>query len=183
MRVIGIDPGSAATGWGVVELVRGALVHRGHGVVRVPPGDPGPRLAFLARSVSELLERERPAVAAVEQIFVARSPRAALVLGQARGVVLAVAALAGIPVVEYAPAEVKQTVTGSGRAAKAQVQWMVGALLSLPRRPAQDAADALALAICHARGGRLRALGAPGGRRRRLREVAAAALRRQRGGS
>lgn len=178
MRVLGIDPGSAATGWGMVELAGGALRHRGHGVVRTPPGGAARRLASLARALSELVERERPEVAAVEQIFVARSPRSALVLGQARGVILAVAALAGVPVVEYAPAEVKRAVTGSGRAGKPQVQWMVEALLSLPRRPARDAADALAVAICHARAGRLRAIGAAGGSRRSLRDVAVALHRR-----
>ncbi len=177
MRVLGIDPGSAATGWGLVELVGGSLRHGGHGVLRTGSGEAAPKLGLLAGALAELFERERPEVAAVERIFVARSPRSALVLGQARGVALAVAALAGVPVAEYTPAEVKRAVTGSGRAAKPQVQWMVEALLSLPRRPARDAADALALAICHARAGRLRALGA-GGRRRSLRDVAAVALRR-----
>jgi crossover junction endodeoxyribonuclease RuvC len=160
MRILGIDPGSNATGFGVLERRGGSLVHVAHGTL---VGGRGAalcdRLAELHRGMADVLARHGPDVVAVEQVFVAASPRAALVLGQARGAVLAAVGAAGLGVCEYAAAEVKRAVTGSGRADKRQVQRMVRRLLELERLPPADAADALALAIRHAHGSRLEQAG------------------------
>jgi len=170
MRVLGIDPGSAATGWGVVERAGSAVRHRGDGTLRARRGAPlAECLAAILDGLSEVIREHGPEVVVVERVFVSASPRSALVLGQARGVALATAAASRVPVVEYAPAQIKQAVVGTGGATKAQVQAMVATLLGLPRPPAQDAADALAAAICHAPAGRLGQLvaaGQPGAARR-----------------
>jgi crossover junction endodeoxyribonuclease RuvC len=160
MRILGIDPGSVATGFGVVDRTGGALVHVAHGTLRPPRGVALPlRLHHLYRALVELLEEHRPDAVAVEQVFVAASPRAALVLGQARGAVLAAVASGGLAVAEYTPAQIKQGVTGSGAAPKPQVQAMVCRILALDRAPASDAADALAAAIRHAHEPRLSLIG------------------------
>ena len=167
MRVLGIDPGSLATGYGVVERRGARVVHVAHGTLRPRRGAALPeRLAELQRGLARAIETHRPEVAAIERIFAGRSARAALVLGHARGVALAAAAAAGLPVLEYAPGEIKQAVAGSGGAEKRQVQAMVGRLLELAELPAADAADALATALCHAHRGPLASLGAAFGRRR-----------------
>ena len=167
MRILGIDPGSSATGYGVVEQQEGRLRHVAHGVLRPRTGDALPlRLAVLGHGLAEVIARFQPDLACVERVFVAASPRSALVLGHARGVALAAAAQGGLPVSEYAAREIKLAVAGSGTAGKRQVQAMVRRLLGLARAPAEDAADALAAAICHAQAGRLVALGVGAGRRR-----------------
>ena len=158
--MLGIDPGSAATGFGVVERRDGKLHHVAHGTLR-PPRDASmaSRLSALQAALEEVLEAHAPEVASIEQVFVARGARSALVLGQARGVALAALGARGLTVHEYAPSRIKQQVTGSGRAAKTQIQRVVKRLLELSRTPATDAADALAIAICHAQAGPLEALG------------------------
>jgi len=164
---MGIDPGSAVTGFGVVERDGSVLRHVAHGTLRLPRAVPlAERLGVLLSGLGGALDAHRPDVVVVERVFVARSAGAALVLGQARGVALASAAARALPVHEYSAAQIKQAVVGHGAAAKPQVQAMVKALLGLPRAPASDAADALAAAICHAHiGGRLGALlAAAGGR-------------------
>lgn len=167
MRILGIDPGSRATGFGVVEQQAGRLVHVVHGTLR-PRGDsPALRLHDLHDALCGVIAAHRPEVAAVEQIYVARGARSALVLGQARGAVLSALGAAGLVVHEYTASQVKQAVTGSGRAAKLQVKTMVRRLLALERVPAADAADALAVAIRHAHAGRLEAAGVASARRRR----------------
>jgi crossover junction endodeoxyribonuclease RuvC len=167
MRILGIDPGSVATGFGVVDRTGGALVHVAHGTLRPPRGAALPaRLHYLYRALAQVIEEHHPDAVAVEQVFVAVSPRAALVLGQARGAVLAAVAAGGLPVAEYTPAQIKQGVTGSGAAPKSQVQVMVRRILALERAPAADAADALAAAIRHAHEPRLALLGVTGRRRR-----------------
>ena len=160
MRILGIDPGSSATGYGVVERREGRLVHVAHGTLR-PPRDLSlaSRLDHLHRSIGEVITLHAPDCVAVEGVFVAASPRSALVLGQARGAILAAVAAGGLPVHEYAPTRIKRSVTGNGRATKRQVKFMVQRLLSLDRLPANDAADALAAAISHANAGRLESLG------------------------
>ena len=159
MRVLGIDPGSNVTGYGVVERAEGQIVHCSHGTLRFPRAhEPAARLAAIFEGVSRWAEDGKPDVAVVEKIFVSASPRSALVLGQARGAALAALGAAGVPVVEVAPQELKRAVTGSGSASKRQVQAMVRRLLSLEHTPASDAADALALAIGHAQQGPLAAL-------------------------
>ena len=167
MRILGIDPGSVTTGFGLVERVgRGGsgasdeILHRAHGTLRSPAGfGAAERLAALYAALAEVITCHEPDVAVVERVFVAASPRSALVLGQARGVALAAVAARGIPVWEYSPSEIKRAVVGTGSASKAQVQAMAKQLLSLEQLPPRDAADALAAAICHAHAGRLTALG------------------------
>ena len=165
MRILGIDPGSNATGYGLIDFAGGVLRHLEHGVLR-PSRSAGMavRLAGIHRGVAELVERTAPDMAAVERVFLAANPRSALVLGQARGVALAALGSAGIEVAELAAREVKKSVVGTGSASKKQVQAMVQRLLALDAEPPSDAADALAIAICQAHMGRLVGLGV--GRRR-----------------
>jgi crossover junction endodeoxyribonuclease RuvC len=166
MRILGIDPGSNATGYGVIEREGNRLRHVAHGTLRPRGGSLEVRLYQLYDALCEVARHHEPDVAAVERVFVAQSARSALVLGQARGAVLAALGSLAVPVTEYAPAEVKQAVTGSGRADKRQVALMVRRLLGLDQLPESDAADALAAAIGHAQAGALRALGALSSRRR-----------------
>lgn len=180
MRILGIDPSSVATGFGLIDRADGALRHVAHGVLRPPRAAPLPeRLAFLQRGLAEVIVTHRPDLGVVERVFVARSPRSALVLGQARGIALAALGLAGLPVHEVAPRQVKQAVVGEGGAEKRQVQLMVSRLLGLERAPATDAADALAAAICQAHAGRWAALG-PLSRRGRGRSASRFVVRRAR---
>lgn len=157
VSILGIDPGSAATGYGLVEREGGALRHIAHGVLRPPRAlAPAGRLAWLHRTLLELARGHAPEVAVVEQVFVrAGNPKSALVLAEARGVVRAALAEAGLEVAELTPQEVKRSVTGSGNAKKPQVADMVKRLLALPAAPPADAADALAVAICRAHQGPL----------------------------
>jgi crossover junction endodeoxyribonuclease RuvC len=160
MRVLGIDPGIAITGYGVVEEVQGEPKPLAFGVVRTPAGQPLPvRLQSIYRALRELATDWRPAAAAVEELFFSSNVRTAMSVGQARGVALLALADAGLAVAEYTPLTVKQAVTGYGNADKAQVQEMVRLLLGLTEVPRpDDAADALAVAICHLHSARLTAL-------------------------
>ena len=152
MRIFGIDPGSERTGYGCVESDgrRHRLVTCG--AIAAPPGAALPeRLSRIYRELSALLRTAQPECVAIENLFHARHARAALTLGHARGVAVLAAVQAGVPVVEYTPAEIKRAVAGYGRAEKAQMQQMVKLLLGLDTAPSPyDAADALAIAICHA---------------------------------
>ncbi len=152
MRVIGIDPGLRHTGWGVVEARAGRLSAVAHGVCRSGDGPLADRLARLYDALEAVLAEHAPAAAAVEQTFVNRDAAGTLKLGQARAVALLVPARAGIAVAEYAPNAVKKAVVGVGHADKAQVAHMVRMLLpgALAAEAKDDAADALAIAICHA---------------------------------
>lgn len=158
---IGIDPGSRVTGYGIVETSGAGIRYRDSGVIRVGGSDPvALRLVAIKRGIDEVIAAHRPEAMAVEDVFVSRNPRSALTLGQARGVVLLAAAEAGIPVFEYAPREVKSSVTGVGSAHKSQVAAMIVRLLRPGREiGSEDESDALAVAFCHA----LR-VGAPAGR-------------------
>lgn len=150
MRIMGVDPGSRRTGYGVIEAARGRLSWRAHGVIATGSGDFTQRLSRLFSEMSARIADHRPDVVAMEDVFVSRNAASALKLGQARGALIAACAQAGLPVTPYSPARVKQAVTGFGRAEKGQIQHMVALLLS-PAEPLQeDAADALAVAICHA---------------------------------
>ena len=155
MRVFGIDCGTECTGYGVVEWDDAAgnpqLVSLGAGGIRVAKKDPLPqRLAQVYSRLIELLAVHQPDVVAVEEVFYSVNAKSALKLGHVRGVALLAAATAGVPHAEYAPLKIKSTVTGYGLAQKAQVQFMVSRLLNLPCLPEPaDAADALAIAICH----------------------------------
>jgi len=151
MRVIGLDPGLRITGWGVIDAERGRLRHVANGVVLPRVADPiGSRLAALYDGIAEVLERHGPGAAAIEETFVNRNAQSTLRLGLARGVVLLVPARAGLEVAEYGANLVKKSVTGTGHAAKDQVKMMVSTLLPKAEIETSDAADALAVAICHA---------------------------------
>lgn len=151
MRLLGLDPGLGATGWGVIEAQAGRLRHVGDGVVRTSPREPlALRLVRLAEGIEAVIARYGVAEAAVEETFVNRNAVSTLRLGQARGTALLVSARAGLSVSEYLPNLVKKAVVGSGHAAKDQVKMMVGVLLPGAALLSEDAADALAVAICHA---------------------------------
>jgi crossover junction endodeoxyribonuclease RuvC len=150
MRLIGLDPGLRLTGWGVIEIEGNRLRHVAHGVVKVTAtGTLAERLRELFEGVAAIIESERPLEAAVEETFVNVNPGSTLKLGQARGVVMLAPARAGLPVFEYAANLVKKSVVGVGHADKRQIAMMVGRLLPGVEASA-DAADALAVAICHA---------------------------------
>jgi crossover junction endodeoxyribonuclease RuvC len=151
IRIIGIDPGLRRTGWGVVTIAGNALSFVAAGTVIAPlDGALAGRLAALHGGLSEIVSAWAPDEAAVEQTFVNRDAAATLKLGQARGIALVVPALAGIAVAEYAPNAVKKTIVGVGHADKAQIRAMVRVLLPRAVFDGDDAADALAIAICHA---------------------------------
>ncbi len=151
MRVIGLDPGLRRTGWGVIEAEGNRLRHVAHGVVTSDAGrDLAARLVQLYEGIGEVLARQEPEEAAVETSLSNKNPASTLKLGMARGVALLVPALNALPVTEYLPMAVKQAVVGNGHATKDQVQAMVGHLLPGCAITAADAADALAVAICHA---------------------------------
>jgi crossover junction endodeoxyribonuclease RuvC len=152
MVVMGIDPGLASTGFGVVRAAGGEMTALDGGVIEAAPGEAAEgRLARIHADVTELLNRHRPAAVALEDVYFGKNVRSAIAVGQARGAVLLAAGQRGVPCFGYTPQAVKMAVCGSGSAAKQQVQRMVGALLGMPRPPASDhASDALAVAICHA---------------------------------
>jgi crossover junction endodeoxyribonuclease RuvC len=152
VKVIGIDPGTADCGYGIVHESGGRLRGIGHGCWSTPAGERQElRLKTIYDGVAGLIAGHAPDAVALEESYVGADARIALSVGQARGAVLVAAANAGVECVEYAPARVKQTVCGYGRAEKAQVQRMVKAILGLPEPPRPNhAADALAVAICHA---------------------------------
>lgn len=151
MRVLGIDPGTRHCGYGVIDIVHGQLTYVECGVIEPAGGAPlAEKLAELSVTMREIIQEFSPAVVAVEDVFHGINARAALVLGHARGIVLAAAGEVKAPVFSYLPAVVKKSVTGHGAATKTQVNYMVRALLGLRQTPLADAADALAVAICHA---------------------------------
>jgi len=149
-RILGIDPGLRLTGFGVVDCDGRRLVYVASGVIRTGLGSAPTRLGVIARDLAHVLADYAPAEVVVERVFVNVNPTSTLLLGQARGAAIAAAALAGLPVHEYTPGQIKQAVVGGGRAAKTQVQAMIMRLLALPGLPSPDAADALAAAVCHA---------------------------------
>lgn len=181
MRILGIDPGSAVTGFGVVDADGRRVAHVAHGTLRPPRGArPSDRLHYLYDGLRSVIAEHEPDVAAAERIFVSAGARSALVLGEARGAALAAVGGAAAVLAEYTASQIKLSVTGSGRAAKAQVRAMVTRLLALDRAPATDAADALAAAICHAQTGRIGQLEARAGGAARRRPRAALRVRRAR---
>ena len=159
IRVFGIDPGSTATGWGVVDCAGARLSYVASGVIRPKRGAArAEKLAHIFTNLVDLLETHRPGETAVEETFVNASPKDALVLGEARGVALAAPSSIGLPVAEYAANTIKKSVVGRGHADKTQVQAMVKVLLPACGAPKPDEADALAVAICHAHHGGVRKL-------------------------
>ncbi len=151
MRVLGLDPGLRHTGWGIIDVDGNRLSHVADGVASAPVNlSMGERLVVLFRQITEVLERFRPDEAAVEETFVNKNAATTLKLGVARGVVLLAPAERGLPVSEYSANQVKKSVVGAGHAEKAQVELMVRRLLPGCTVVKADAADALAVAICHA---------------------------------
>jgi len=149
--ILGIDPGSRVTGYGIINAVGGRLDYIGSGAVRIPDTLAlAERLKIIFSSVCELIETHIPQEFAIEQIFMSKSAASALKLGQARGAAIVAAVHHNLPVSEYEARKVKQAVVGTGAADKTQIQHMVKTLLKLPSAPVEDAADALAVAICHA---------------------------------
>ncbi|PLY00168.1 MAG: crossover junction endodeoxyribonuclease RuvC [Desulfuromonas sp.] len=151
MRIIGIDPGSRATGYGLIRREGNRLIHIDNGVIRPPDKAELPeRLLAIFEGLNTIIGEYKPELAAIEQVFMSRNAQTALKLGQARGAALLALASAGLDVGEYSPMQIKSSVVGYGRAAKNQVQQMVKALLNLPEIAQEDASDALAVAVCHA---------------------------------
>jgi len=151
IRILGLDPGLAQMGWGVIDVSGSRLAHIAHGVIATKAAAGlGVRLMILHRELALIIHEHAPAAIAVEQAFVARDPQAALKLGHARAVALLAAAQAGLEIAEYAPNHIKKCVVGAGHAGKGQVQFMVKRLLPACGVTQADAADALAAAIAHA---------------------------------
>jgi crossover junction endodeoxyribonuclease RuvC len=166
MIILGIDPGTASTGYGVIALSGGKMEAVDYGVISTPAGQAAHlRLKLLHEGLIAVFARFGPAEISIEQLFFSNNAKTALAVGEARGVALLAAASTGCPLGEYTPLQVKQAVVGYGLATKSQVQYMVKAILSLTEEPKpDDAADALALAICHAHS---RRAPVPAGRARR----------------
>ena len=149
VRILGIDPGSRITGYGIIDFHRNHARHVASGCIHVRGNDLSARLRAIFDGITAIVEAEGPMALAVEQVFFHRNAAAALKLGQARGAALMAGVTRGLPLYEYSPNQVKQAVTGRGHAPKDQVQHMIRMLLGLRELPASDAADALAVAICH----------------------------------
>jgi crossover junction endodeoxyribonuclease RuvC len=149
MKILGLDPGSVITGYGVVEVGASRVSFVCGGRFRPRAREFPNRVMDIAQGLSDLLDRERPDVVVIEDVFTSRNVRASFKIAQVRGALLLVCAQAGARIVEYSPAEIKKAVVGNGSAAKEQVQFMVKNLLGLPEMPQADEADALAAALCH----------------------------------
>ncbi len=148
--ILGIDPGSRKCGYGLVSANGSRLQYVACGVIRVETLDFPQRLLSIFRNISEIIEEYHPQVAAIEEVFMGKSASSALKLGQARGAAMVACSSQDLPVHEYATRKVKQALTGTGSADKAQMQHMICTLLQLPKAPSEDAADALSVAVCHA---------------------------------
>jgi crossover junction endodeoxyribonuclease RuvC len=157
VRVLGIDPGSQCTGFGLVDVAGPRLSYVASGVIRTPHGELATRLCEIFSCMRRIVAQYQPQEIAIERVFVNRNPDSALKLGQARGAAICGTAEANAVVFEYATREIKQAVVGSGSAEKTQVQLMMRSLLRLDGPVAADAADALAAAVCHALRGQVRA--------------------------
>jgi crossover junction endodeoxyribonuclease RuvC len=149
VRILGIDPGSRITGYGIIDFHLNHSRHVASGCIHIDGKDLAARLRAIFEGITAIVDSEGPAELAVEQVFFHRNAASALKLGQARGAALMAGVTKGLPLFEYTPNEVKQAVTGRGHAPKEQVQHMIKMLLCLRELPASDAADALAVAICH----------------------------------
>ncbi|MGH7843908.1 MAG: crossover junction endodeoxyribonuclease RuvC [Candidatus Binatia bacterium] len=149
-KILGIDPGTVATGWGFIEMARGSPTSLAHGTIRSSSRDRQEvRLGRVYRGLTDIIARYQPHAISLEKIFFARDPQSALKLGQVRGIALLAAVENQVTVYEYSSAEIKKAAVGYGNASKEQVEKMVRALLQVPERVARDAADALAAALCH----------------------------------
>ena len=149
MRILGIDPGSRLTGFGVIEVAQNKVSYVTSGCIRVEGKALPQKLKSIFTSVAEIVAEFQPEELAIERVFVKANVDSALKLGQARGAAICAAVIQDLEVFEYSPTEIKKAVVGKGHADKAQMQFMVRALLNLPGIPQEDAADALACALCH----------------------------------
>ena len=150
MIIIGIDPGSIRTGFGIIHSEKNNLTHVAHGTIHAKGDNIPARLHFIYRELGEIISLHRPDEAAIEEVFMQINIQSALKLGQARGAALIAAAQHAVPLHEYSARVIKKTAVGFGAASKEQIQFMVRAQLKLSANPQADAADALAIAICHA---------------------------------
>ena len=151
MIILGIDPGSRITGYGLISKEGNRLIHIDNGAIFTQSAQDFPqRLQQIFAGLSTIIEQYRPEAVAVESVFLAKNAQSALKLGQARGAAIVAAVCVGLSVFEYSALQVKQAVVGSGRAEKQQVQHMIKVLLNLPEIAQEDASDALAVAVCHA---------------------------------
>jgi crossover junction endodeoxyribonuclease RuvC len=150
VRILGIDPGSRITGFGIVDTTGSQSFYVACGQIRVSGEDLAARLKVIFDGVSAVIDQHQPDELAIEQVFMAKNAASALKLGQARGVAMVACKLRALDVSEYSPTQIKQAITGRGRATKDQVQHMIRVLLTLSKSPQADAADALAVALCHA---------------------------------
>ncbi len=153
IRILGIDPGLRATGFGILEKSGSKLTYITSGCIKTATGELPPRLKTILDGLAEVIGANAPMQVAIEKVFVNVNPQSTLLLGQARGAAICAAVIHNLPVSEYTALQVKQAVVGNGHAKKEQVQEMVKRLLRLAGDPSSDAADALACAICHAHGG------------------------------
>ena len=169
--ILGVDPGSRKTGFGIIEFDQGRSRYISSGVIRLIDKPIPDRLRVIAESIEELIQLHTPSDLAIEQVFMARSADAALKLGHARGAAIVACVTRGMTAYEYSARQIKQAVVGTGAADKKQVQHMVTRLLQLPGVPTEDAADALAAALCHThtQSSMIHMAGATATRRRRLR--------------
>ena len=149
MRILGIDPGSRLTGFGVIEVNGDQAIAVQHGVIKAGTGEFPERLGIIFAGIRDLIGEHQPDEVAIETVFMSRNAGTALKLGQARGAAICAAISLGVPVSEYAPRSIKQAIVGRGGADKVQVQHMVAVLLQLQEKLQEDAADALAVALCH----------------------------------
>jgi crossover junction endodeoxyribonuclease RuvC len=170
VRILGIDPGSIHSGYGIIDMDGNHAVHITHGTIRVRGETLAKKLELIYEKIGGIITGFEPGEAAIEQVFMHRNADSALKLGQARGAAITACARHGLDVSEYTPNQIKQATVGRGHAAKQQVQHMVKVLLCLRETPESDAADALAVALCHghSRQGRLRMAGVGGFRGGRL---------------
>jgi crossover junction endodeoxyribonuclease RuvC len=170
-RILGIDPGSWITGYGVIDMHTNRATHLAHGALRLPEGELPARLKAIFDGVTAIILEFQPAEMAVERVFMNRNADSALKLGQARGAAIVAGVNLALPIFEFTPAQIKQAIVGKGNADKTQIQHMIRLLLNLQETPGADAADALAVALCHGhtREGLARMQGVQGLRNGRLR--------------
>lgn len=168
--LLGIDPGSRITGYGIIEEIGSQCKYVASGCIRIQDGPLPERLARIFQGINTVIEMYSPQSVGIEQVFMARNADSALKLGQARGAAIVAAVNHGLEVSEYSARQVKQAVVGKGSAEKSQVQHMITSILKLDKTPQADAADALAVALCHShtRASLVRMAGATGRRNRRL---------------
>ncbi len=150
MRVLGVDPGTRLTGWGIIDISGKRLVRVASGVLKVGNGELASRLAHIHRDIVEIVAQHAPSAVSLERNFVSRNVQSAFRLGEARGAIMAAVAAGAVPITEYSPATIKKAVVGHGRAGKLDVQEAVVRLLNLTEMPGEDEADALAAAACYA---------------------------------